>query len=144
MLLGAAYAGIAIENSMLGIAHSLANPLTAHFGIVHGQAVGIMLPHVIRFNAEIEEAAQAYKELAVSIGLSDGKTPIRSAAENLAEYLAGYLTLLAEATPSLAAYGVSAQAIPELAAEAATQRTAQFNPRVATQDDFATLYRAAL
>jgi alcohol dehydrogenase len=31
MLLGAAYAGIAIENSMLGAAHSLANPLTAHF-----------------------------------------------------------------------------------------------------------------
>ena len=26
-------------------------PLTAHFGIVHGVAVGIMLPHVVRLNA---------------------------------------------------------------------------------------------
>src|SRR5690606_25520674 len=46
MLLGAAFGGTAIENSMLGAAHSAANPLTAHFDVVHGWAVGIMLPHV--------------------------------------------------------------------------------------------------
>ena len=40
MLLGAAFAGTAIENSMLGAAHSAANPLTAHYNVVHGQAVG--------------------------------------------------------------------------------------------------------
>src|SRR5256714_6007331 len=51
MQLGAAFAGLAIENSMLGAAHAAANPLTAHFGVVHGQAVGVMLPAVIRFNA---------------------------------------------------------------------------------------------
>src|SRR5260221_2927754 len=33
MLLGAAFAGTAIENSMLGAAHSAANPLTARYGI---------------------------------------------------------------------------------------------------------------
>ena len=35
---------------MLGATHALANPLTARYGIVHGQAIGLMLPHVIRFN----------------------------------------------------------------------------------------------
>ncbi len=50
MQLGAAFAGLAIENSMLGATHALANPLTARYGIVHGQAIGLMLPHVIRFN----------------------------------------------------------------------------------------------
>ena len=35
MLLGAAYAGTAIECSMLGAAHASANPLTAHFAIPH-------------------------------------------------------------------------------------------------------------
>ena len=50
MLIGAHWAGTAIENSMLGAAHALANPLTATYGIVHGQAVSVMLPHVIRFN----------------------------------------------------------------------------------------------
>src|SRR5205085_2668905 len=51
MLLGAAFGGVAIENSMLGAVHAAANPLTARHGIVHGQAVGIMLPHVVRFNS---------------------------------------------------------------------------------------------
>ena len=37
MQLGAALAGLAIENSMLGAAHAAANPLTAHYGLVHGQ-----------------------------------------------------------------------------------------------------------
>jgi len=59
MLLGAALAGMAIENSMLGAAHAAANPLTAHFGIVHGQAVGLMLPHVIRFNAHQSQSRKA-------------------------------------------------------------------------------------
>src|SRR6187402_2507086 len=55
MLLGASFAGLAIENSMLGAAHALANPLTAAFDVPHGQAVGVMLPHVIRFNAAAVE-----------------------------------------------------------------------------------------
>src|SRR5205807_9393052 len=55
MLLGASFAGLAIENSMLGAAHALANPLTTSFDVPHGQAVGVMLPHVIRFNAAAVE-----------------------------------------------------------------------------------------
>ena len=55
MLLGAAFAGTAIENSMLGAAHSCANPLTARFDVVHGEAVGVMLPHVVRFNSALPE-----------------------------------------------------------------------------------------
>ena len=51
MQLGAAFAGMAIEASMLGAAHALANPLTAFLDVPHGQAVGIMMPHVLRFNA---------------------------------------------------------------------------------------------
>ncbi len=52
MQLGACLAGLAIEHSMLGATHALANPLTAEYGIVHGQAIGLLLPHVIRFNGQ--------------------------------------------------------------------------------------------
>ena len=37
MLLGAHLAGAAIENSMLGATHALANPLSAHCGLTHGR-----------------------------------------------------------------------------------------------------------
>src|SRR5207248_876545 len=84
MQLGAHYAGAAIENSMLGCAHSCANPLTAHYGIVHGVAVGVMLPHVIRFNAPA--AGPLYAELARDEGLRGG-----AGAEALARRVAGLL-----------------------------------------------------
>ena len=61
MQAGAALAGAAIENSMLGAAHACANPLTARYGVTHGFAVALMLPHVIRFNAQQVEAE--YNEL---------------------------------------------------------------------------------
>src|SRR5258708_964149 len=70
MLLGAALAGMAIENSMLGAAHAAANPLTAHFGIIHGQAVGLMLPHVIRFNAHQSQSRRAYSAVAAAAELT--------------------------------------------------------------------------
>src|SRR5262249_1885937 len=47
MQVGAFLAGTAIENSMLGATHACANPLTAHYGITHGVAVGVLLPHVV-------------------------------------------------------------------------------------------------
>ena len=70
MLLGAHLAGHAIENSMLGAAHACANPLTAHFDLTHGVAVGLMLPHVIKFNAETVNGH--YDELAETAGLKAG------------------------------------------------------------------------
>ena len=70
MQLGAHLAGMAIETSMLGCAHACANPLTAHYGMTHGVAVGVMLPHVIRFNAAAVDPL--YAELAQDAGLPGG------------------------------------------------------------------------
>ena len=53
MQLGAYYAGLAIENSMLGAAHACANPLTARYGTDHGIAIALMLPTVVRWNATV-------------------------------------------------------------------------------------------
>src|SRR5258707_15111309 len=87
MQLGAAFAGLAIENSMLGAAHAAANPLTAHFGIVHGQAVGMMLPHVVRFNGADPEALKAYAELASAPEIACVSDGIEEALEALIHHL---------------------------------------------------------
>src|SRR5207237_1125662 len=70
MQVGAFLAGTAIENSMLGACHSCANPLTAHYGLTHGLAIGILLPHVIRFNGAM--VGPLYAELAEEAGLMGG------------------------------------------------------------------------
>ena len=130
MLLGAALSGLAIENSMLGAAHAAANPLTAHFQIVHGQAVGMMLPWVVRFNAEQSETARIYETLC-SGGI-----------EKLVLRL-DWILNLAGMPRALADCQVRREAIPSLAAEAAKQWTAAFNPRPVTEADFVRLYGEA-
>lgn len=143
MLLGAAWAGTAIENSMLGAAHSAANPLTAHYGTPHGQAVGLMLPHVVRFNAEEPSSAQAYAEMAHAAHITRSGDSPNSAAERLADKLRELLAL-ASLPHSLKASAVKSDHIPQLAEEAARQWTAQFNPRTVAAADFEQLYAAAL
>ena len=135
MQLGAAFAGTAIENSMLGAAHSAANPLTAHYGLVHGQAVGLMLPAVIAFNARDPEAHDRYLELAMIAGLAD------------IDDLIGELDTILEAArmrEGLAKLGIDRGAFPKLAAEAAQQWTATFNPRRIDAQDFEELYAEVL
>jgi alcohol dehydrogenase len=142
MLLGAALAGMAIENSMLGAAHAAANPLTAHFGIVHGQAVGMMLPAVVRFNARDTSTRLAYAELASAPEIacvSDGPKP---ALDALVARLDALLNL-AGMPRSLADCGVKRSRIKALAAEATRQWTAGFNPRAVGERDFVRLYEAA-
>ena len=135
-LLGAHLAGAAIENSMLGAAHALANPLTAHYGLTHGYAVGLMLPHVVRFNAEV--CAAEYALLAGDVGV-DG-------ASGLADYLDKLLGLMnLPRTLSATNVDFDASLIPVLAEEATQQWTGQFNPRKITDADlFAQLYRNAV
>lgn len=143
MLLGAAFAGLAIESSMLGAAHSAANPLTAHRGVVHGAAVGIMLPHVIRFNAGEPAARLAYAELASAPEIAAVSDGVERAVSALVARLESLLNL-AGIPRSLEAFGVVPDEIPMLAAEAARQWTATFNPRPIRAEDFEVLYRKAL
>jgi alcohol dehydrogenase len=128
MQLGAHFAGMAIEASMLGVCHSCANPLTAHYGLTHGVAIGIMLPHVIRFNAPAADLLYA------RLGRS---------AEALADRVA-HLTAAAGLPRSLSDCGVSPGILELLAHEANQQWTARFNPHPVTEADILGIYRAAL
>ncbi len=142
MLLGAALAGTAVENSMLGAAHAMANPLTAHFNMVHGQAVGLMLPHVIRFNAQEESIKRAYAELANGPEIACVSEGLDAAVEALIARVEALLNV-AGMPRSLAEAGVDRAAISILAGEAGKQWTANFNPRHIEHGDFARLYAAA-
>ena len=140
MQLGACFAGMAIENSMLGAAHALANPLTANYGIAHGQAVGAMLPHVIRFNGQ--EHGLWYREmLEVTEGINGCPSP-DSGPDGLADYVT-QLASDAGLTLRLSDLGVDQGKLDKLAAEAAKQWTGTFNPRKVNQDNLLQIYQAA-
>ena len=133
MLVGAALAGLAIENSMLGAAHASANPLTAHRNLVHGHAVALMLPHVMRFNSENPDAHaiyERYSEILKKGGVSS--LP-------LIDWVADLF-----ARSGFPGVNGVAQDVATLANDALRQWTGQFNPRPLSQGDYMTLYRRAL
>ena len=134
---GAALAGLAIENSMLGAAHALANPLTAAHHVAHGQAVGLLLPHVVGFNGTV--CGAAYADLLRELGI---ECPADAAGECLAGWLADLLARSRLAT-TLTAAQVVAPDTASLAAQATAQWTAGFNPRPVDAADLARLYEAA-
>ena len=137
MQLGACFAGLAIENSMLGAGHALANPLTAEYGVAHGEAVALMLPHVVRRNAAA--ANGAYVELWNSAELhANGAVGADAVASFLAEsaQAAGLAARLRD-------QGVDRNRLPQLAADATTQWTGKFNPVSLSESDYLALYEAA-
>jgi alcohol dehydrogenase len=140
MQLGACFAGLAIENSMLGATHALANPLTSGYGIIHGQAIGIMLPHVIRFNAV--EFPHWYRDLLEATSGANGFPDPSSGADGLADFVTS-LVVKSGLPARLSECDIPQEKLPELAAAAAQQWTANFNPREVGQAELLELYRQA-
>ena len=133
MLLGSYLAGLAIENSMLGAAHACANPLTKNYGVTHGVAIGVMLPRVVRWNANV--VRKSYEELANDAGLPT--------AEDLARRLEDLATF-GDLPRSLGALNIPTTALPTLAEEAAKQWTGGFNPRNWSVEGAMEVYEKAL
>jgi alcohol dehydrogenase len=139
MQLGAFYAGLAIENSMLGATHACANPLTARYGTAHGAAIAMLLPSVVRWNEIV--AGHDYSSLlswSSVAGRNNHKTPAEKLAQRLEE-----LTEVGGLRSNLREAGVSEAELPELAAEAAEQWTGTFNPRPFNQQGAIEIYQCA-
>jgi alcohol dehydrogenase len=134
MLLGAAFAGTAIENSMLGAAHASANPLTARYGIVHGQAVAVMLPAVIQHNLRDPAARADYELHARAAGFSG--------ADALPDAVRDWIHA-AGLSQDLQTIGVTRESIPQLASDATAQWTGRFNPVSVAAQEFEALYHQA-
>jgi len=125
MQLGAYYAGVAIENSMLGATHACANPLTARYGTAHGAAIAMLLPSVVRWNERV--AGDDYAKL-LSWSSIGRKQNDLTATEALARRLEE-LAEIGGLRRNLRAEGISESELKDLAAEAAEQWTGTFNPR---------------
>jgi alcohol dehydrogenase class IV len=129
MQIAAAMGGIAFQKD-LGAAHSLSHPLSARFGVHHGLANGLFLPHVMRWNEA--RNAGVYGRL----GIATGQADFTGAVEKL-------LTEIG-VTGKLRDFGVTEADLDALAAAAFADACHRTNPVEVTQEDLRELYVRAL
>ena len=134
MHLGAFYAGVAIEQSMLGAAHACANPLTAQYQLTHGVALAILLPHVVRWNTQKNDSLYA--------DLVDSNIPPSQAGTRLAERLVE-LSRAGGFPTDLQTVGIPMNDLAELAESAGSQWTGTFNPRPFSESEALEVYQCA-
>jgi len=138
-------AGMAFSNSGLGINHSMAHTLGAHFHIPHGKANAILLPYVISYNAglydQLTEANKRYAKIARLIWLDS--TNERQSTMNLVRALRNYISKL-NIPSSIKAAGVNKQdfldVLPELVEAAYADPCTAGNPRQVTKEELTTLF----
>jgi acetaldehyde dehydrogenase / alcohol dehydrogenase len=152
----ATIAGLAFSNAFLGLNHALAHAVGARFGIAHGRANAIFLPHVLRYNASLPSkfmpapgystyvAPEKYAQMAWVLGLGG-----KSEATRRERLFARVDELLAEVGEprSLAELGITqeefAVAVPELAKAAYMDPSIRTNPRIPMIREILELLEAA-
>ncbi len=123
----------------LGSAHAMSHPAGAQFGVPHGVANAIHLPHVIRHNAAgSDEIADRYRDIGEVFDIAE---------PDIGDALATHITELVErlGLPTrLSQVGVPEDGIAALVEGAMGDGTTLLNPREMSEEDYAELYRAAL
>jgi alcohol dehydrogenase class IV len=136
MLLGALLAGQAFANAPVGAVHALAYPLGGIFHVPHGLSNSLMLPPVLRYNAEVAEPL--YAELSAHIGLArPGASALVEEMERIADAV--------KIETRLSQVGVSHNDLPRLAEDAMkVTRLLVNNPREMTLEAAKACYEAVL
>ncbi|WP_372980510.1 iron-containing alcohol dehydrogenase [Marinobacter sediminum] len=141
MLLGAMLAGQAFANSPVAAVHALAYPIGGIFHVPHGLSNALVLPHVMRFNADA--CADAYATLAPDAFPDLASVP---EAQRVDEFINRLEALSADIglEQTLREVGIGETDLPVMAADAMKQtRLLVNNPREVSEADALAIYRAA-
>lgn len=134
-------AGLAFSNAILGATHAMSHQVGGLLDAPHGVINGILLPHVIRFNAE--EGTTRFTEIARALGIPADRQP----AAELADAIADRVRRLADTVgvpAGLKMLGVTPEDCPVLARNAMQDACLTTNPREATEQELHDLFLAAL
>lgn len=141
MALGQYVAGMGFSNVGLGIVHSMAHALGAVYDTPHGVANAILLPTVMRYNAEA--TGEKYRDIARAMGVAgvDGMSlsEARSAACNAVAKLSADVGI-----PKDLKGIVREEDIDFLAQSAMDDACRPGNPKDPTKEDIIALYRSLL
>jgi alcohol dehydrogenase len=132
MLLASHLAGVAFASTGLGICHAIGHALGGQFGIVHGVALTLVLPQVLRFNGPVCEERLA--EVAFAFGAGD---TAKSAGWNSRAAVEAVTGLAARVglTGRLPDFGITPADFPQISADALDDEVLVNTPRMPTAAD---------
>ena len=134
-------AGMAFTNAILGVTHAMSHQVGGFLDAPHGVVNAILLPHVVRFNAEAHP--RRYIPLAAALGVHSAGVP----AQELAFEFAHRIRQLADdlgVPQGLSMLGVTEADVPRLAGTTLKDACLATNPRAASRQDIESLFREAL
>ena len=134
-------AGLAFTNAILGATHAMSHQVGGLLDLPHGVVNGVLLPHVIRFNAR--DAADRFTPVARAMGLDVTGLPPEAVAERAADAVRRLAADLGCPT-GLGELGVTDADVDTLAVTTLGDACLSTNPRDAGEADVAALFRAAL
>ncbi|CDQ47298.1 MULTISPECIES: iron-containing alcohol dehydrogenase [Mycolicibacterium] len=134
-------AGLAFTNAILGAAHAMSHQVGGLLDLPHGVINGVLLPHVVRFNAEADPAP--FATIAGCLGIADTRAPALESALALADRLQE-LARQVGVPRGLSDLGVREEDVAVLARNAMADACITTNPRAADEDQLRALFRAAL
>ena len=141
MLLGSMLAGQAFANSPVAAVHALAYPIGGHYKVPHGLSNALVLPHVLRFNAQV--APEAYAELLPHVFPDLPAMNVADAAMKFAQSMAD-LSQACGLEQGLREMGIARKVLPKLARDAMKQtRLLVNNPRPVDEAAAMQIYEAA-
>jgi alcohol dehydrogenase len=141
MLLGSLYAGLGLANAGVTAVHSLSYPLGGKYGVPHGLANTLLLPHVIAFN--LPGNLEKFAVIAEVMGEIVDDLPLREAAWQAVEAVNALIEDCG-VHKTLADLDIPQDVFPELAKTAMTvARPLQNNPRKLTLEDAIEIYEDA-
>ncbi len=136
MMLGSFMAGMAFNSALLGLVHSLAHPLSAHYNIPHGVANAVFLPHVMNYN--LGSFDSKLKALASAMGIDGEQSDLGDRIVSRLQHLATTIGI-----PQLKDLGVPETDFTMLAEEAMLEMSTMTNPKQPTVAEIVDLLKTA-
>lgn len=137
MMMGSLLAGLAFNNTRLGACHAMSHPVSAIYGVPHGVANAIIIPHVMRFNSYA--VPERFADIAEDMGeVLEGKNTMEKAyaaieaVENLAEDVG--------IPKDLKEYNINRSSIDRMAEDAMLSGNIEVNPRATKHSDIVDIF----
>lgn len=143
--IAAAMAGLAMDQSGLGVVHALSGPLSSYYDVPHGLSNAVGLPYGMAYN--LIAVPERYARVAEALGVDTSDMSVREAAEAsvvVVEELLDDLQVPVDLSEYFVTYGANDEDISKFAKEACGMFLMRNNPRVPQVGDIEGIFEAML